>query len=178
MEVQEAIRLIEKGVDKQSSIWADLGAGSGIFTQALNEILGFNGVIFAVDQNLNILRDVLKTQYIRSKVHLYEENFTHPMPFLPSLDGILLANALHYVKDQEGLLKYLLDNHLKPGGTMIVVEYDRFDPDPWVPYPLPLAYFDRLASQTGMTLPEEIGRKKSIYGNREMYAAYCHRTGN
>ena len=87
MEVQEAMRLIEKGVDKQSSIWADLGAGSGIFTQALNEILGFNGVIFAVDQKLDILRDVLKTQYVRSKVHLYEENFTHPMPFLPSLDG-------------------------------------------------------------------------------------------
>lgn len=175
MKLSEAIRLIEKGVDSNSSVWADLGAGSGTFTLALDEILGFNGVIFSVDRSLEILRDKLKVQYMRSSIHLYEENFIQPMPFLPPLDGILLANALHYVRDQESFLISLIENHLKPGGTLIVVEYDRFEADRWVPYPLPLPYLERLASQIGLTLPEEIGRKRSVFGSQDLYAAYCHK---
>ncbi|MBK8506451.1 MAG: class I SAM-dependent methyltransferase [Saprospiraceae bacterium] len=175
MKLEQAIHLIQPGVSDQTSIWADLGAGSGIFTLALNEILGFGGVVFAVDQRLDILRNQLKIQYSRATIHLYEENFTNPMPFLPPLDGILMANTLHYVRDQESFLSNLRDSHLKPGGTLLVVEYDHDMADQWVPYPLPLPYFERLASKIGLSLPEEIGRQKSIYGNQDLYAAYCHK---
>ncbi|MCB0686849.1 MAG: class I SAM-dependent methyltransferase [Saprospiraceae bacterium] len=175
MKLEEAIKLIQPAISQSGSVWADLGAGSGTFTLALNEILGFDGVIFAVDLHLNLLRDQLKIQYTRSTIHLYEENFTLPMPFLPSLDGILLANSLHYVKEQESFLERISNTYLKPGGTIVCVEYDRFEADQWVPYPLPLPYFERLAANIGLTLPEEIGRKRSIYGNQELYAAYCHR---
>lgn len=175
MKLAEAVRLIERGVDSKSTVWADLGAGGGTFTLALDEILGYNGVVFSVDRNLEILRNKIRVQYMRSTIHLYEENFIQPMPFLPPLDGILLANALHYVKDQESFLTSLVENYLKPRGTLIVVEYDRFEADRWVPYPLPLPYFERLASQIGLTLPEEIGRKRSVFGNQDLYAAYCHK---
>lgn len=175
MKVEQAIHLIRSGVSEKTSVWADLGAGSGVFTLALNEILGFRGVVFAVDHNLDILRNQLKTQYSRTTIHLYEENFIHPMPFLPPLDGILMANTLHYVPDQESFLVRLYNSHLKPGGTLLIVEYDRAIADQWVPYPLPLPYFERLASKIGLSLPEEIGRQRSIYENQELYAAYCHK---
>lgn len=175
MTVEEARKLIEPGVDREARVWADLGAGSGTFTLALNEILGFDGIIFAVDQQLNILRNTIKSLYIRSTIHLYEQNFTLPMDFLPGLDGIVLANSLHYVKDQTAFLNRVITTHLKPGGILVVLEYDRYEADQWVPYPLPLAHFNRMASQLGMSLPEEIGRKRSIYGNQEIYSAYCHR---
>ena len=175
MKIEEAVKLIEEAVVKKPSVWADLGAGSGTFTLALAEILGFDSIIFAVDKNLNILRDQLKIQYNRSTIHLYEENFSQQMDFLPPLDGIVMANSLHYIADQPSFLARLCENHLKEGGTLVVVEYDRFEADSWVPYPLPLPYFERLASQIGLTLPEQIGRKKSIYGNQDLYSAYCHK---
>ena len=175
MKLEQAIHLIRPGVSDTTSVWADLGAGSGVFTLALNEILGFRGVVFAVDRHLDILRNQLKTQYSRSTIHLYEESFFHPMPFLPPLDAILMANSLHYVPNQESFLSDLCSSHLKPGGTLLVVEYDRVIADQWVPYPLPLPYFQRLASRIGLSLPEEIGRQRSIYGNQDLYAAYCHK---
>lgn len=175
MDIDEAVRLIEKAVEKRPSVWADVGAGSGIFTLALEQILGFNSVIFAVDKKLEILRDTLKTRYSRSTIHLYEKDFSQPMAFLPPLDGLLLANVLHYIADQESFLRNLCNHYLKDGGTVMVIEYDRFETDPWVPYPLPLPYFERLSSKIGLTLPEEIGRKRSIYGNQDLYVAYCHK---
>lgn len=171
----EAIRLIERGVPSGPAVWADLGAGSGTFTLALNELLGFGSVIFAIDRQLQILRDQLKTVYTRATIHLYQENFIDPLPFLPPLDGILMANALHYVADQEAFLKSLCDVYLQPGGTLLIVEYDRYESDQWVPYPLPLPWFQLLAGRIGLSLPEEIGRKRSIYDHQDLYAAVCHR---
>lgn len=173
MNLDEATHLIHNGVPIGPSVWADLGAGSGNFTLALNEILGFGSVIFAVDQRLHILRDRLKSIYTRSTIHLYEESFTSNMSFLPELDGILMANSLHFVSKQEDFLRNLCELHLKPGGTLLILEYDRFESDQWVPYPLPLPHFERLASQIGLSLPQEIGRKRSIFGNQDLYAAYC-----
>lgn len=175
MKLEQAIHLIQPGVSDKTSVWADLGAGSGIFTLALNEILGFGGVVFAVDHRLDILRKQLKLLYSRATIHLYEQNFISPMPFLPPLDGILMANTLHYVPDQESFLTDLCNSHLKPGGTLLIVEYDREMADKWIPYPLPLPYFERLASKIGLSLPEQIGRQRSIYGNQDLYAAYCHK---
>jgi SAM-dependent methyltransferase len=173
--LEQAIHLIQPGVSNKRSIWADLGAGSGIFTLALNEILGFGGIVFAVDHRLDILRKELKIQYCRATIHLYEQNFRGPMPFLPQLDGILMANSLHYVPDQESFLNDLCQSHLKPGGTLLIVEYDRELADKWVPYPMPPLYFERLASKIGLSLPEQIGRQRSIYSNQDLYAAYCHK---
>lgn len=175
MKLEQAINLIHPGVSDKTSVWADLGAGSGIFTLALNEILGFRGIVFAVDHRLDILREQLRIQYSRATIHLHEENFLNPMPFLPALDGILMANTLHYVCNQESFLANLCDSHLKPGGTLLIVEYDRDFADPWVPYPLPLPHFERLASKIGLSLPEQIGRQRSIFGNQDLYAAYCHK---
>jgi SAM-dependent methyltransferase len=175
MKQDEAIRLIEKGVPAGPAVWTDLGAGSGTFTLALNELLGFGSVIFAIDRHLQILRDQLKTLYTRATIHLYQEDFTDPLPFLPTLDGILMANALHYVPDQEAFLKNLCDLYLRPGGTLLIVEYDRYESDQWVPYPLPLPWFQRLAGRIGLSLPEEIGRRRSIYDHQDLYAAVCHR---
>lgn len=174
MTLDQAVLLIEKGIQPGDRIWADLGAGAGLFTMALNEILGFEGIIFAIDQRLEILRQKTRETYLRSTVHLYEESFTEEMPFLPELDGILLANAIHYVPNQEQFLASLCKKHLKPGGALLVIEYDRYEKNSYVPYPLPLAHFERICSNLAYPLPEEIGRHPSIYGGHEIYAAVCH----
>jgi SAM-dependent methyltransferase len=54
---------------------------------------------------------------------------------LPLLDGILMANAMHYFKDKEAVLRQI-HSFLKPIGTFLLVEYNVDSGNPWVPYPL------------------------------------------
>jgi hypothetical protein len=48
------------------------------------------------------------------------------------LDGILMANLLHFVRDQTGLLRRVAA-HLCPTGRFLIVEYEQPTPIPWVP---------------------------------------------
>lgn len=173
MTQEQIIDLISPGIAPEESIWADLGAGSGNFTMALDSILGFEGTIFALDQKLDILRKRIETSYVRSKIHLLESDLSNAKEFLPALDGILMANTLHFIKDQSHFLSQF-KALLKPGGSFLIIEYDRTDANQWVPYPISLTDWQRLAMKAGLTLPEEIGRLPSLFDNREIYAALCH----
>jgi len=172
MTQEQIINLIKGGISPESRIWADLGAGSGNFTMALDSILGFDGTIFALDRKLDILRERIRTSYVRSNIHLLEADLSLAKTILPSLDGILMANTLHYVVDQASFLQEIKDL-IPKGGSFILVEYDREDANQWVPYPVSFVKWQRLALQAGLSLPEEIGRIASIYKDRQLYAALC-----
>lgn len=164
MTTQEAINLIQDGVPEEGGVWADLGAGSGTFTQALNVLLGQSGAIYAVDTN-NRVQNIYIDQ---AKLYTLQANFSKPLD-LPKLDGILMANSLHYIRKQEKVLNQLI-GLLKPGGTFLLIEYDMNRASPWVPFPIPPTKFERLAMTCGLSKPVEIGRKPSLYGPRDIYA--------
>ncbi len=170
----QAISLIQEAVTADTKVWADLGAGSGTFTFALDSLLGFEGTIYAIDRKLAILREEVKRKYARGKIHLLETDFKKAAKLLPKLDGVLMANALHYVQDQVAFLQEV-STLLKNKGSLIVIEYDREDADQWVPYPVSIVELQRLALKSGFGIPEEIGRIPSIYQGRELYAATCRR---
>lgn len=171
MTIDEAVDLIKPAVSPRSSVWADLGSGSGVFTMALSEILGFGATIFAVDRKLSALRKKLDRTYVRSKIMLMEENF-HDSLDLPKLDGIIMANSLHYVEDQEPFLRRIM-SYLHDEGTFILVEYDRDTRNHWIPFPVNFVDFQRLALKVELSLPEEIGRMPSRFGKQDIYAAYA-----
>src|SRR6185369_541351 len=101
MEDSIAIRLIEKGVNKSNgSNWADLGAGAGTFTKALASLLGSGNTIFAVDQHVSAL-DGIVTKGNQAWVTKLKKNFIEDELELPLLDGVLMANSLHYVKAKD-----------------------------------------------------------------------------
>ena len=133
MTQQTAIHLIEKGVKKTNGTWADIGAGTGTFTLALREKLA-SGKIYAVDKSPHALwRLPLKGAI---PIEVMEGDFNRPFD-LPELDGIVLANTLHYAADPVIVLKNIL-KHLKPKGSFILVEYETSTPlPPWIPFPIP-----------------------------------------
>jgi len=88
--------------------WADLGAGSGAFTLALRELVGLEATIYAVDKDRGALKRLewAHRQRFPSADHLIplNEDFTRPLD-LPPLDGVVMANSLHYFRDQEKVLR-------------------------------------------------------------------------
>lgn len=150
--------------------WADLGAGTGTFTRALAALLGPDAEIHAVDADARALR-TLRDDAVRTvgpRIHAHHADFTHRLP-LPPLDGILMANALHFVHDQPAMVA-LAASYLRPGGRLVVIEYESRAASRWVPHPVPFARLGDLLADAGLTQPRVVGRRPSAYGG-EMYVA-------
>lgn len=172
MRHEEAIGLVRDGVDP-GGVWADLGAGTGTFTRALGELLGPRGVVHAVDRKTRAVRALRRLELPDgATLHAVHGDFTAALD-LPDLDGVLMANSLHFSEDQESTLSRVTDL-LRPGGRLLLVEYDRTRGNRWVPHPVPPDRFRSLARRIGLSPPREVGRRRSAHG-RDMYAAVARK---
>jgi ubiquinone/menaquinone biosynthesis C-methylase UbiE len=134
------VSLIRAAIPKHGGTWADLGAGEGTFSRALAELLGPDSRIYAVDSDASALAALDRWPgAVRPNVIPVVADFSRPFE-LPGLrgtplDGILLANALHFIRDADEVLARLVAQ-VRPGGRVVFVEYDRRAPSRWVPYPI------------------------------------------
>jgi SAM-dependent methyltransferase len=102
-------------------------------------------------------------------IHWLNADFSLSMN-LPTLDGILMANALHFILDQAAVLAHVCEN-LRPGGRFVLVEYEVQRPLAYVPHPVPLRRFMSLAEAVGLVSPARIGERHSPSTGISMYAA-------
>lgn len=161
MNQKDLVALIEGGVgDSRGGRWADLGAGEGAFTNALASLLGATAHIIAVDRDARALR-VLDGRFERRVA-----DFTRPLD-LHDLDGIVMANSLHFVRDRQSLLE-AVHGMLRPAGKLIVVEYDADRGNPWVPYPFRFERWKEMAARAGF----KSTRLLSTYPSRWLNALY------
>src|SRR5690606_39461800 len=95
---QEAVKLIEGGIDRTAGahVWIDLGAGSGTFTRAIAELIGPKGKVYAVDRNKQILKSI-PTAKNGAEIVTVVKDFTGNLAN-EKADGILIANALHFLR--------------------------------------------------------------------------------
>ena len=171
MELSEAIALIQNDHLPPSGpgIWADLGCGSGMFTFALAHLLKPGSTIHAVDRDPVVLKPLPNPNGIA--IHTLQLDFVADTLPLPPLDGILMANSLHFVSDKKALLNKLTAC-LKPGGCFLIVEYDTDRPvQLWVPYPISFKSLQPLFFSHGLTSVQKLGERTSAYGRANMYAA-------
>lgn len=160
----------------QGGIYADFGAGDGAFTLALRELVGLEATIYAVDRDGAALRRLKKSHHARfntdGNLMLLPNDFSHPLD-LPPLDGIVMANSLHYFREKEGILRHVR-GFLKPGGALLLVEYNVDEGNLWVPYPLSFETFRILAPLAGFTEPRLLAKAPSSF-LKEFYSALAHR---
>lgn len=171
MNHSDHVRLLRPGVVETGGVWADLGAGSGAFTLALADLLGDGATIYAVDRDgraLATLARSLHERYLALNLHRVEGDFTQPLA-LPALDGIVMANSLHFVEAKAPVLARLR-GYLQPGGRLIVVEYNTDRGNRWVPYPFSYPTWQRLARQAGFAHTELLATRPSSFLG-EFYAA-------
>ncbi|MEJ2666516.1 MAG: class I SAM-dependent methyltransferase [Deinococcales bacterium] len=166
---------VQERVAGGAVVWAELGAGDGAFTLVLAALLGGGATVIAVDRDRRALTRLARAAHLAGAAAAIETlaaDFRRPLP-LPELDGVLLANALHYVRETEqaALLKRLADR-LKPDGRLVVVEYDLARPNPWVPYPIPPLRFEALARDAGLRGARVLSEAPSRYWGRA-YSAFA-----
>src|SRR2546428_32055 len=145
------VRLLAGGVRQhEGGTWADLGAGSGAFTLALADLIGPHGVIHAVDRDrgaLGELRSSFVSAMPQAEVRTHVADFTRRLD-LADLDGIVMANSLHFVDDKIPMVA-LVRGYLRRGGRLLLVEYDSDHGNPWVPHPMTFETWRSLAAEAG-----------------------------
>ncbi len=152
--------------DHQPQTWADFGSGKGVFTHALASLLPDASNIFAIDTDADALEKIPAGNGV--SISIIVADFTKPVA-LPKLNGILMANSIHYVQHKEKFLQHL-KTYLQPDAYLLMVEYDMNIPNPWVPYPLGFSAMQQLLTHNGFSAPEKINERRSIYNKGIMYS--------
>jgi SAM-dependent methyltransferase len=177
MNHRDHVELLRPAGITPGGAWADLGAGSGAFTLALRELLGAGAAIYAVDKDRRGLDSLARAYQTRfgdaQDLHPVHGDFTHSLD-LPPLDGIVMANSLHYFKDKEKVLRGVR-TFLKPGGVLLLVEYNVDSGNLWVPHPLSFETFRVFAPRVGFTEPRLLAKHPSSF-LREFYSAAAYRS--
>lgn len=171
MDHTDHVNLIRRGVEGAGPTWADLGAGSGAFTLALADLLGPTASIIAIDRDSGALRRnaaEMAREFPHVTVDYRVADFTRSLE-LPLLDGMLMANSLHFQRDQSSVLQHI-KAWLAPSARFVIVEYNTSRPNPAVPYPVPFERWQQLAAGAGFARTELLVRRPSRWHN-EMYSA-------
>lgn len=174
MDHQDHLALLKGGIPNKGGVWADFGSGRGAFTTALAELIGSSGLIFSIDKDRRALnaqsrlmagkipaQNSPNIQYIRQD---YNSRIN-----LPELDGIVMANSLHFQSQKEPILAQIL-SYLKPGGRFILVEYNVDQGNTWVPFPISYLTWEALAARMGLIGTRLLDRRPSHF-LKEIYSA-------
>lgn len=171
MQLKDAVAMLAPGLAglDRAQTWADLGCGSGLFTQALAHALPAGSTIHAMDTDASALRDIPR-RVEQVDIRIWRGDFlTHPWPF-DALDGVLMANALHFVEDKAAFVRTSAA-HLNAQHRLLIVEYDMDAPNPWVPYPVSRQALESLFGAAGYAAVRVLGTRRSRYQRAGMYSA-------
>jgi ubiquinone/menaquinone biosynthesis C-methylase UbiE len=176
MEHTDHVNLLRPANLSQGGTYADFGAGGGAFTLALRELIGSDAAIYAVDNDRASLHELESNHRVRfsssRNLILLKDDFSLSLS-LPPLDGIVMANSLHFFKDKEKILRHVR-GFLKPNGALLIVEYNVDVGNMWVPYPVSFNVCRVLVKRAGFTEPKLLAKTPSSFLN-EFYSAVAYR---
>src|SRR6266566_7705841 len=171
MNHNDHVNLLQKGIPGQGGTWADLGSGTGAFTLALADLIGQTGKIYTSDKVQRALREQERAMHASSPattIRYITADFTRQLD-LPPLDGIVMANSLHFIRHKGPVLQ-LIRSYLRPSGRFILVEYNADRGNMWVPYPLSYGTWETLSRQNGFTSTQLLATRPSRFLG-EIYSA-------
>lgn len=171
MQLEAAVILIQHPIPSGRNIWADLGCGDGLFTNALSQLLPEKSLIYAVDKNKSALRNVSVKAGIQLE-KIVADFVHHDFPF-KTVSGILMANSFHYVKNKNAFIEKCFA-FFNDDAYFIIVEYDNNNANPWVPYPVSFNDLRKFFAAYNYSV-EKLHEMPSRYRDK-MYAALIHKT--
>ena len=175
MDHHDHVALLREGILGSGMVWADFGSGDGAFTLALAELLGAGGRIYSVDRDGNALErqaQALRRRFPHTPVTYRRADFTDALG-LPPLDGIVIANALHFTAEKKSALR-IIRAALRPAGRLVLVEYNTDHGNRWVPYPFSYPTWQALAEEAGFVDTRLVATRPSRFLG-QIYAAVSSR---
>ena len=148
--------------------WADLGSGEGLFTRALASLLQAGSKIFAIDREVKLTDSIYSTPGI--SIEMIKADFIREDWPFDSLDGLMMANSFHFVKNKIPFISKML-NHLKPGASLLIIEYDTDRSNRWVPYPISFQKLVQLFKELGLAGLTKINQRPSVFSMSSIYSA-------
>jgi SAM-dependent methyltransferase len=170
MRLRDAIDMLaESGVEALGpTIWADLGCGDGTFTRALADMLAPGSLIHAIDLDGSALRRIPSVHKgVRISTHR-GDFMKQPWPFA-GLDGILMANSLHYVENQAAFIRDC-ESHMRLPRRFLLVEYDVSEANRWVPNPVSQTRLTALFERAGYSSVRVLRSRPSLYRRASLYS--------
>jgi ubiquinone/menaquinone biosynthesis C-methylase UbiE len=116
------------GITPGSTV-ADIGAGSGYFTERLARLVGEAGRVYAIDIQPEML-ELIAARVRRERLGNVSIVLGEPAnPRLPSasIDLALMVDVYHELGDPQTVLGHIRDA-LKPAGRLVLIEYKGEDP--------------------------------------------------
>ena len=122
----DALDLI--GVKKGATV-ADIGAGSGYMTVKLAKRVGANGVVYATDIQPGMIELLDKRVKSAKLANVRTILGAVDDPRLPpgAIDMALMVDVYHELSQPQAMLRRIQES-LKPGGRLILLEYRKEDP--------------------------------------------------
>lgn len=136
-----------------------------MFTRALASVLPKGSVIHAVDKKWQAIEETFND----NAIVFHALDFSDGVLPVTSLNGILMANSLHFIEEKQRLIGSL-KAHLTRNGQLMVIEYEMGTPNAWVPYPITWSSLRGLLHRAGFENLRVVGERASAYGSRKMYA--------
>ena len=102
---------------------ADVGAGAGFFSFRLSARVGPSGRVIAQDIDAGVLAELADAAGREGITNIETVVGAPDDPRLPeaSLDGVLIVNAYHEMRDYEAMLAGIR-RALRPGGRLVIVD--------------------------------------------------------
>lgn len=166
MELHDATELIRRALppSPDGKLWADLGSGKGLFAYALASLLGPGSTIHAVDNSAQ----TIDPTFHGNRIVFHQLDFSKDTLPFTQLDGILMANSLHFIEEKFTFLSGL-KKLLREEGRLVIIEYEMDKGNAWVPYPIPQVSLKAHLKESGFTNISLAGERQSVYGRRKMY---------
>jgi len=139
-------------------------------------LLGPSSTVYAVDRDARALHELTRYPGVSpsAQIRTVVGDFSDRLE-LPPLDGIVVANALHYVPyaDQARVLRQIA-SLTTAGAPLVIVEYERTNANRWVPYPITIDRLTTIAREAGLTGPTLLATRPSRFSG-SIYSAVVRR---
>ena len=145
---KEKQNLLKAKIDEGE--WIDAGCGQGAYTIPLATIVTKVLGLDKNEGNLERLERRIKENRI-DNIRLKKGDLADISEYrYDSLRGVLFAFSLHYQKSLEFLLDIFQEKKEQEGFKIVIIEYVRRTPVPWVPHPCPPEKLEQILKQSAV----------------------------